>query len=115
MQHVIGEDRNQFQIMCLEQLVPENSWARVIDLFVDLLPRNKLLIHSHIGGTTDKRELATVALEVQELLGKETFNTLSDAGYSTGDQLSLCKDSGICTYSSPMPSTTPYDNCLSIR
>ncbi len=39
MQHVIGEDRNQFQIMCLEQLVPENSWARVIDLFVELLPR----------------------------------------------------------------------------
>ena len=27
----------------------------------------------------------------------------------------VCKDSGICTYSSPMPSTTPYDNCLSIR
>lgn len=38
MQHVIGEDRNQFQIIALEQLVPENSWARVIDLFVDLLP-----------------------------------------------------------------------------
>ena len=74
--------------------------------------KNKLLIHSHIGGTTDKRELATVALEVQELPGKETFNTLSDAGYSTGDQLGLCKDSGICTYSSPMPSTSPYDNCL---
>ncbi|MDD3945632.1 MAG: transposase [Bacteroidales bacterium] len=52
------------------------------------------------------------ALEVQELLGKKSFNTLSDAGYSTGDQLSLCKDSGICTYSSPMPSTFPYDNCL---
>ena len=30
MQHVIGEDRNQFQIIALEQLVPENSWARVI-------------------------------------------------------------------------------------
>jgi hypothetical protein len=38
MQHVIGEDRNQFQIIYLEQLVPEKSWARVIDLFVDLLP-----------------------------------------------------------------------------
>ncbi len=74
--------------------------------------KNKLLVHSHIGGTIDKRELATVALDVQELLKKETFNTLSDAGYSTGDQLSLCKDSGICTYSSPMPSTSPYDNCL---
>jgi len=35
---VIGEDRNQFQIISLEQLVPENFWARVIDLFVDLLP-----------------------------------------------------------------------------
>ncbi|MBP6064327.1 MAG: transposase, partial [Bacteroidales bacterium] len=42
MQHVIGEDRNQFQIIYLEQLVPENSWARVIDLFVDLLPLAEL-------------------------------------------------------------------------
>ncbi len=74
--------------------------------------KNKLLVHSHIGGTTDKRELATVALKVKELLGKETFDTLSDAGYSTGDQLSLCKDYGICTYSSPMPSTSPFENCL---
>ena len=38
MQHKIGKDRNQYQIITLEQLVPDNSWARVIDLFVDLLP-----------------------------------------------------------------------------
>lgn len=42
MQYVVGEDRNQFQIISLEQLVPENSWARVIDLFVDLLPLAEL-------------------------------------------------------------------------
>lgn len=56
--------------------------------------------------------MAAVALEVKALLDNETFNTLSDAGYSTGDQLGLCKESGICTYSSPMPSTSPCDNCL---
>ena len=38
MQHKIGKDRNQFQIIAIEQLVQDNSWARVIDLFVDLLP-----------------------------------------------------------------------------
>ncbi len=42
MRHVIGEDRNQFKIIYLEQLVPENSWARVIDLFVDFLPLEEL-------------------------------------------------------------------------
>lgn len=69
--------------------------------------KHKLLVHSHIGASTDKRELSTAALSVQELLQLDSFNTLSDAGYTTGDQLQACKCSGICTYSSPMPSTSP--------
>ena len=39
-------------------------------------------------------------------------NTLSDAGYTSGDQLQACKYSGICTYSSPMPSTSPNSNSI---
>ena len=73
--------------------------------------KHKLLVHNHIGESTDKRELATAALCVQSLLGLTRFKTLSDAGYTTGDQLYLCKQAGILTYSSPMPSTSPSDNC----
>ncbi len=62
--------------------------------------KHKLLVHSHIGASTDKRELSTAALTVQELLQLDSFNTLSDAGYTSGDQLQACKYSGICTYSS---------------
>ncbi len=58
----------------------------------------KLLVHSHIGASTDKRELSTAALSVQELLQLDSFNTLSDTSYTTGDQLQACKCSGICTY-----------------
>ena len=43
--------------------------------------KHKLLVHSHIGASTDKRELSTAALTVQELLQLDSFNTLSDAGY----------------------------------
>ena len=53
--------------------------------------KNKLFLHAHIGATNDKRELATVALEVKSLLNLTNFKTLSDAGYTTGDQLNLCK------------------------
>ena len=74
--------------------------------------KHKLLVHSHIGATTDKRELSTAALAVQELLQLDSFNTLSDAGYTTGDQLEACKCSGICTYSSPMPSTSPNPSTI---
>ena len=35
MQHVQGEERNQLQIFCLEQMVASDSFVRVIDLFVD--------------------------------------------------------------------------------
>jgi transposase len=35
MQHVQGEERNQLQIFCLEQMVASDSFVRVIDFFVD--------------------------------------------------------------------------------
>src|SRR5688572_5993839 len=38
MQYISGTDRNQVQLLCLEEVVAADSWARVIDLFVDLLP-----------------------------------------------------------------------------
>ena len=38
MNYIVGENRNQIQMIALEQLVAPDSWARVIDLFVDILP-----------------------------------------------------------------------------
>ena len=35
MQHIQGEERNQLQIFCLEQMVASDSFVRVIDFFVD--------------------------------------------------------------------------------
>lgn len=35
MQHIQGEERNQLQIFCLEQLIEADSFVRVIDFFVD--------------------------------------------------------------------------------
>ena len=39
---LIGGDRNQFQMICLESYISENSYARVIDAFVDFLALKKL-------------------------------------------------------------------------
>lgn len=36
MGHIIGGDRNQLQFFSLNQMVLEVSWAKVIDLFVDI-------------------------------------------------------------------------------
>lgn len=38
MNYIVGENRNQIQMIALEQLVAPDSWARVIDLFLDILP-----------------------------------------------------------------------------
>jgi len=35
---LIGQDRNQFQLFCLEEYVSPGSYARVVDAFVDFLP-----------------------------------------------------------------------------
>lgn len=42
MDYIVGENRNQIQMIVLEQLVAPDSWARVIDLFVDILPIDEL-------------------------------------------------------------------------
>lgn len=39
---LIGQDRNQFQMICLENFVSPESHARVVDAFVDFLPLEKL-------------------------------------------------------------------------
>lgn len=35
MQHIQGEERNQLQMFCLEQMVEADSFVRAIDFFVD--------------------------------------------------------------------------------
>ncbi len=42
MKHVSGDDRNQMLFFALEEMVPVDSWARTIDLFVDTLPLKEL-------------------------------------------------------------------------
>ena len=42
MNYIVGENRNQIQMIALEQLVAPDFWARVIDLFVDILSINEL-------------------------------------------------------------------------
>lgn len=72
----------------------------------------KLFVHADIGGKNDKRELAPVSLEIKHLLDLKGFKTLSDAGYSTGDQFRICKEADIETYSAPMPTTSPSQDCI---
>lgn len=42
MHHIEGIDRNQMSFIALEELVDQNSWARLVDIFVDSLPLSKL-------------------------------------------------------------------------
>jgi len=45
MDFIQGFDRNQLQMMSFEEFVSSDSWARVVDLFVDILPLNDLGFH----------------------------------------------------------------------
>lgn len=42
MHHIEGIDRNQMSFIALEELVDQNSWARLVDIFVDSLPLSRL-------------------------------------------------------------------------
>jgi len=37
-----GFNRNQLQMISFEQFVKQDSWARIVDLFVDILPLKDL-------------------------------------------------------------------------
>jgi len=38
MDFIEGFDRDQLQILSLDSMVKQGSWARVVDLFVGMLP-----------------------------------------------------------------------------
>jgi len=42
MDHIQGIDRNQISIFALEEMVAKDSWARLVDVFVDALPLDQL-------------------------------------------------------------------------
>ncbi len=42
MNFIQGFDRNQLQMIYLDQYVKQDSWARIVDLFVDILPLKDL-------------------------------------------------------------------------
>ena len=42
MNYISGCDRNQMQFLTLEDMIEPESWARIIDIFVDTLPLKDL-------------------------------------------------------------------------
>lgn len=98
MHHIKGQARNQFQLLCLEQMVSPDSFVRVIDVFVDAIdmlsfgfqhaqvreegrpPYNpaallKLYIYGYKFGIRSSRKLeyqAATNLEVRWLLNEQT-------------------------------------------
>ncbi len=58
MDFIQGFDRNQLQIMSFDEFVASDSWARVVDLFVDILPRNVVNVgHCVQAGCDGKHKL----------------------------------------------------------
>ena len=41
MKYIIGKDRSQFEMFCLEERIPQENEVRLIDLFVDSLSLEK--------------------------------------------------------------------------
>jgi len=42
MDFIQGFDRNQLQMLSYDSFVKQDSWARIVDLFVDILPLEDL-------------------------------------------------------------------------
>lgn len=42
MNFIQGFDRNQLQMLSYNSFVKQDSWARIVDLFVDILPLEDL-------------------------------------------------------------------------
>jgi len=63
--------------------------------------KHKLMVHTDVLGVNDTHALHPMARQVQEILGPAKMTTLTDKGYTTGEQLAKCEEDDIITYSSP--------------
>ena len=107
MHHVKGQQRNQIQMICLEQEVSQDSFVRVIDLFVDAIDFEsfnikhvttkeegrppyhpatllKLYLYGYRYGVRSSRKLeyqARVNLEVRWLLNEQTPSNRTIAAF----------------------------------
>jgi len=77
--------------------------------------KHKLLIHADTGNVNDSHDLAPMAIESKELLGKESITILGDKGYNTGEQLKKCKDHNITTFISPKDTSGSSKDCYSVE
>ncbi len=53
------------------------------------------------GTVNDTHALSPMAIDAKQLLGVSKMNTLTDKGYTTGEQINICSKNNITTYSSP--------------
>lgn len=107
MHHVKGQARNQMQIICLEQVVAQDSFVRLIDLFVDAIDLEsfgikhvatkeegrppyhpatllKLYLYGYRYGVRSSRKLeyqTMVNLEVRWLLNEQTPSNRTIAAF----------------------------------
>ena len=48
MDYIQGFNRNQVQMLCFEEFVGVDSWARIVDLFVEVLPLAELKFNDEL-------------------------------------------------------------------
>jgi transposase len=76
--------------------------------------KNKMLIHADVLGVNDTHALFPLAQHTKEFLEVDHLTTLSDKGYTTGEQLALCAKENITTYSSPKDSSSDKNGLFNI-
>ena len=73
--------------------------------------KHNLFVNAQTGSVNDTHALADMAIEAKELLGLDKMNTLTDKGYTTGEELARCEEHHITPYSSAKEHSSP-DNGL---
>jgi len=64
-----------------------------------------ILAHEVTNQGHDRSQLANMALQSQDVLGRQEITIVADRGYYSGDQIKACADAGITTYL-PKPQTS---------
>lgn len=77
--------------------------------------KHKLFISADCLGVNDTHALHPMAKGVMDLLDLSSLTTLSDKGYTTGEQLDKCANDNITTYSSPKDSASNHNNLFNVE
>ena len=92
-QHVVGEPEAQLMRDGQKRIVPAYNVQSAVD------ERHKLIVHHEVvNDASDQNQLLPMTTATKAVLAQDQLTVVADAGYSNGEHLAGCEQTGVTPY-----------------